>query len=118
VCPNPSRVISAERIGHEVLHGIVKIEIRLPEAREIIKQFAENPILALESFVTGIRKVAEEAIDNILNLEIDFFLGKSEESSNKRNGYKERDYTFKGLETIRIKMPVDRKRRFNRTNRN
>jgi transposase-like protein len=74
---------------------------------------AENRTLALEAFVTCIRKVVEETIDNILNSEIDLFLGKSEESSNKRNGYKERDYNFKGLGTIRIKMLVDRKRRFN-----
>jgi transposase-like protein len=93
--------------------GIVKIEIKLPEAREIIKQFAENRLLAMESFVCGIRKAAEDAIDNILNSEIDLFLGKPEENDNKRNGYKERDYTFKGLGTVRIKMPTDRKRKFN-----
>lgn len=93
--------------------GIVKIEIRLEEAREVVKQFAENRLVAMESFVEGIKKAAEETLDNILRSEIDLFLGRPEEKENKRNGYKERDYTFKGLGTLRVKVPVDRKRKFN-----
>jgi putative transposase len=93
--------------------GIVKIEIRLPEARVILKQFAENRLAAMDSFTNGIKKAAEEAIDTLLNSEIDIFLGKADEKGNKRNGYKEKEYTLKGLGTIRVNVPVDRKRKFN-----
>ena len=40
------------------------------------------------------------------------FLGKSSENGNKRNGYQTREYALKGLGGIALRMPVDRKRRF------
>src|SRR6185312_12311460 len=94
------------------LMSIIKLEVKLPEAQKAIKQFAENRLQAFESFTQDIKRVAETAINNLLNAEIDFFLGKPEEDGNKRNGYTEKDYTLKGVGTVRIKMPRDRKMRF------
>ena len=92
--------------------SLVKIEIKIPEAQKMLKSFAENRLAALDSLVCEVKQVAETAINNILTAEIGVFLGKPEESDNKRNGYSERDYTIKGIGTIRIKMPLDRKRQF------
>jgi len=94
------------------LMSIIKLEVKLPEAQKAIKQFAENRLQAFESFTQDIKRVAETAINNLLNAEIDFFLGKPEEDGYKRNGYTEKDYTLKGVGTVRIKMPRDRKMRF------
>jgi putative transposase len=94
------------------LMSIIKLEVKLPEAQKAIKQFAENRIQAFETFTQEIKRVAETAINNLLNAEIDFFLGTPEEDNNKRNGYTEKDYTLKGIGTIRIKMPRDRQKRF------
>jgi transposase-like protein len=40
------------------------------------------------------------------------FLGKAEESDNKRNGFKDKNYTIKGIGTVRISVPQDRKSKF------
>ncbi len=40
------------------------------------------------------------------------FLGDPDQNDNKKNGFKEKDYTLKGVGTIRIKQPQDRKSRF------
>ena len=40
------------------------------------------------------------------------FLEEADQSDNKRNGFKERDFTIKGVGTIRIMLPQDRKARF------
>lgn len=40
------------------------------------------------------------------------FLGEPDQADNKRNGYEERDYVLKGVGALRVRMPIDRKRRF------
>jgi putative transposase len=40
------------------------------------------------------------------------FLGQADQADNKRNGFKERDFSLKGIGTIRINFPQDRKARF------
>ena len=40
------------------------------------------------------------------------FLGEPDQSDNKRNGYKEREYALKHVGAIRLRMPQDRRGRF------
>ncbi len=92
--------------------SIIKVEIKPQEAQKAITAFAENRIAALEGLTAMLRHTCTEVVNSLLNSEIDIFLGKPEESDNKRNGFRERDYTLKGVGTLRIKLPTDRKRRF------
>ena len=92
--------------------SIVKVEIKLPEAHHAIVAFAENRMLALESLASLLRSTASEVINGLLTAEIDLFLGDPEQSDNKRNGFRERDYVLKGVGAVRVRMPTDRKRRF------
>lgn len=92
--------------------GIIKIEISLPEAVKSVTRFKENRLQALESLSRELRDSASCAINQLLNTEMTLFLGKEDQSDNKRNGYKEKDYTLKGIGTIRVKMPQDRKAQF------
>ena len=92
--------------------SIVKVEIKPHEAQKAITAFAENRLAALESLTHLLRDTCTDVVNSLLNSEIDVFLGKPEESDNKRNGFRERDYTLKGVGTLRIKLPTDRKRRF------
>lgn len=92
--------------------SIVKVEIKPQEAQKAIFAFAENRIAALEGLTSMLRSTCSEVINGLLVAEIDLFLGKPEESDNKKNGFRERDYTLKGIGTIRVKLPTDRKRRY------
>lgn len=96
----------------QVSMGIIKVEVNLPEAVQAIEEFKRNRIRAFESITFELRNAVGKAISNLLQTEMTLFLGKSEQSGNKRNGFKERDYALKGVGCIRIKMPQDRKSQF------
>ena len=92
--------------------GIIKLEVSLPEAVQAIEEFRISRIRAFEAIATEIKAAVGNAISHLLKTEMTLFLGKPEQSGNKRNGYKERDYALKGVGCIRIKMPQDRKSEF------
>jgi putative transposase len=92
--------------------SIIKVEIKPHEAQKVILAFAENRLAALEGLATMLRSTCTDVVNSLLEAEIDLFLGAPEESDNKRNGFRERDYTLKGVGAIRVKLPTDRKRRF------
>lgn len=96
----------------DVNMGIIKIEISLPEAVQAIEAFRHNRIRAFESIHTELRAAVGGVFNHLLRTEMTIFLGKPEQSGNKRNGYKERDYALKGVGCIRLKMPQDRKSKF------
>ncbi len=92
--------------------SIVKFQISIPEAVKAISQFKDNRLKAFSQVSEDLRSTAEETINQLLNLEMSLFLGEADQSDNMRNGFKERDFTLKGIGTIRIKLPQDRKSRF------
>jgi putative transposase len=92
--------------------GFIKVEISVPELRNTVEAFKENRLKALEVFSENIKDSVADSLNQLLNLEMTLFLGQNEQIANKRNGYKIKDYTFKGLGTVRINVPVDRHRQF------
>lgn len=92
--------------------GIIKVEVNLPEAIQAIEEFRKNRIKAFESMTAELKQAVGSAVNTLLQTEMTLFLGKPEQSGNKKNGYKERDYALKGVGCIRIKMPQDRKSQF------
>ena len=92
--------------------GIIKVEISVPEAIQALEQFKENRLKAFEALTTEVRTAVGNAIDNLLHTEMSLFLGKPEQTSNKRNGYKEREYALKGIGCVQIRMPKDRLSKF------
>ena len=89
--------------------SIIRVEIRVPEITRTLAAFADNRIKALEQFNTAIRESASRAINELLNAEITLFLGEPEQRDNKRNGYKDRNYTLKGVGNVLLRVPQDRK---------
>ena len=96
----------------ELSMGIVKIEISVPEGVKALSKFKKNRLKAFEEITSEVKESVSKAIGQLLNTEMTLFLGEKDQSDNKKNGYKERDYTLKGVGTIRVKMPQDRKARF------
>jgi putative transposase len=92
--------------------SIVKLEIRLPELKKSVEAFAENRLRAWDALVSEVRLGVTGAVDQLLHAEMSLFLGHPDQADNKRNGYEERDYVLKGIGALRVRMPIDRKRRF------
>lgn len=91
----------------------VNVELSIPEARRTLEWFARDRTAALEAFAADIRAVAADAINQLLNAEINLFLGEPEQKGNKRNGFhRAREYHLKGLGGLLINTPRDRRGRF------
>lgn len=94
----------------ELRMGIIKLEVSLPEAATAIEEFKNNRLKALEKISGEVKTAVTHALNQLLKAEMTFFLGKPDQSDNKRNGYQEREYALKGVGAVRIRMPVDRHR--------
>ena len=92
--------------------GIIKVEIKIPELVKALESFKENRMAALETLSGEIQSSMSEFFNSLLKTEMDLFLGRPEQTSNKRNGFKEREYALKGVGCLRIRLPLDRQRKF------
>lgn len=92
--------------------GIIKIEFKIPELTRALEEFKNNRIKALEHLSSELKTAVTTAFDHLLNAEMTVFLGQPDQSDNKRNGYQEREYALKGVGAVRVRVPIDRKRKF------
>lgn len=96
----------------EIKMGIIDVRISVPEAVNAIQKFKENRFKALEEVSNEVRDSLSKTLNELLNTEMTLFLGNAEESGNKRNGFTEKNYTLKGVGTVRISVPKDRNSKF------
>jgi transposase-like protein len=92
--------------------GIVKVEIKIPELTRALEIFKTNRIQALEVLAVEVKGSVARTLNQLLNAEMTLFLGRADQQENKRNGYEDRDYALKGIGSLRLRVPVDRKRKF------
>jgi putative transposase len=95
--------------------AIFKVELSLSEAHETLAQFSKDRKAALEQFGAGLKRMAESALDQLLHSEMTLFLGREDQADNKRNGYETRSYALKGVGALRVRVPIDRRHRFEST---
>jgi transposase-like protein len=96
----------------EINMGIIKVDVNIAELTTAVEAFKTDRLKALESFSSEVRNAVGDAINRILHAEMTLFLGSVDEQSNKRNGFKEKQYTLKGVGTLQIRVPKDRHHRF------
>ena len=92
--------------------GIIKFEVNLPELQSALDEFKKNRVKAFEAITSEVKSAVSRTLNQLLQAEMAVFLGKPDQSKNKRNGYYEREYTLKGVGCVRVRLPVDRKREF------
>ena len=90
--------------------GILKIEFKPSELVTMIQDFRNNRRKSLDKLSTDLKSTFKEVINQLLYSEMTLFLGQSDQDNNKRNGYDVREYAFKGIGSVQIRIPVDRKR--------
>lgn len=92
--------------------GIVKVEVKVAEITKVLEQFRENRLSTLELLGYEVKQSVSNLFNQLLNAEMTLFLGEADQRDNKRNGYEDREYALKGVGCLRLRVPVDRKRRF------
>jgi transposase-like protein len=92
--------------------GIIKVEVNFLELKESWVELRKHRGRLFQTLSDELRGAATSAINQIMNSEMSVFLGKPDQSENKRNGYETKTYSFKGIGAIELRMPVDRHRKF------
>lgn len=92
--------------------SIIKVEIKVPELVKAIKKFKANSREAFEVLTAEVKASMTDVFNQLLNAEMDLFLGESGQLKNKRNGFIEREFAFKGIGCLRVRVPQDRNRKF------
>ena len=67
--------------------SIVKLEIRLKEIPRALQAFKESRKKALEALSDEVWEAISTGLNQLLNAEIDVFLGQPDQDDNKRNGF-------------------------------
>lgn len=92
--------------------GIVKVEVKVPELTKALEEFKSNRMKTLELLSQEVKLSVSNLFNQLLNAEMTLFLGEADQRDNKRNGFDDREYALKGIGCLRLRVPVDRKRRF------
>lgn len=92
--------------------GIIKVEIKVPELVKAVESFKENRQKVFEEISIEVRRSVSSIFNQILQSEFELFLGKSDQSVTKKNGFTEREFSIKGIGSIRVKVPRDRHGKF------
>ena len=91
---------------------LMKIVVKVKDAVELARCFEASPVEAMREVVREIRESAARALEQVMEAEIELFLGQDAERGNKRNGFRTRVFAVKGLGAIRLRVPRDRRTRF------
>ena len=90
--------------------ALIIAALQIPAAIDAFRKGRKN---ALDLFSDEIRRAVSSGFNQLMNTEIDLFLGDDGQSDNKRNCYQpERDYVLKGVGALKIRIPKDRLGRF------
>ena len=95
----------------------MKVEISVPEVREIFNEIQQQPQKLFEMIRFDIQETVGEYLSALIKAELTHFLGRepyerSPGSSNHRNGSYKRHFALKGIGNVEVKVPRDRKGEF------
>lgn len=97
----------------KIMGKLIEVKINLSETKNILEKIHKNRIKIFEEISKEIKYSVKQIIENILNIEMNLFLGSIDQKENKRNGYKARNYAIKGIGGISFLIPRDRDSKFN-----
>ena len=92
--------------------GIIKVEIKIPELVKAVDIFKNNNQKLFEMMTAEIKSSISNTMNQILQAEFDLFLGSADQSTNKKNGFYEREFVIKNIGCIRLRIPRDRNKKF------
>lgn len=95
----------------------MKVEITVPEVVDLIKEIKNNSDDLFEIIRVNVKESVGQYLTKLMDVELTDFLGRGryervEEEANHRNGSYGRHYTLKGIGSVDVKVPRDRKGEF------
>lgn len=97
---------------------MMEVKVNLPEVREFIKGIASSPGKLFDFIRHDVKNSVQEYLNRLMVSELTLFLGREryersdDSEGNYRNGSYSRSYTLKGIGRVRVRVPRDRKGRF------
>jgi putative transposase len=92
--------------------ALMKIVVKVRDAVELARRFEASPREALREVVEQVRDGMRHTLEEVMNAELELFLGQPAERTNKRNGFVTRTFGIKGLGAVQLRVPRDRAGRF------
>lgn len=95
----------------------MKVEISVPELREIFNEIQQRPQKLFEMIRFNIQETVGDYLSALIRAELTHFLGREPYvrgagSSNHRNGSYKRHFAMKGIGNVEVQVPRDRKGEF------
>lgn len=92
----------------------MKIEISVPEVVKIFKEIQTQPEQLFDILRADIRQSVGQYLSEMMQVELTQFLGRepyarTDSASNHRNGSYHREFTLKGIGSVDVQVPRDRK---------
>jgi transposase-like protein len=96
----------------KIKDGLMKLVVKVNDVVALVKRFEASPATALRELSEHVRQGAKDILEQVMNSELELFLGQHQEAENKRNGYTTRTFVLKGIGALRLQVPRDRLGRF------
>ena len=94
-----------------IIERLMKLVAKVHDVVELVRRFEASPALAMRELTTLVRDGAKEAVERILEAEIELFLGQEAQAQNKRNGSPPVRSCSRAL-AVQLRVPRDRAGRF------
>ncbi len=92
--------------------SLMKIALKVQDVVALAKRFEAAPVDAWREVVEQARDAVIATLEQVMNAELELFLGQEPKGANKRNGFTTRTYAVKGLGALRVRVPRDRAGKF------
>jgi putative transposase len=92
--------------------GLMKLVVKVHDVVALAKRFEASPAAALRELREHVQQGARQVLEQVMNAEIELFLGQDAEADNKRNGYRSHTLVLKGIGALKLRVPRDRMGRF------
>ena len=83
-----------------MIKTLMKLVVKIQDVVDVVRRFEASPALAMRELVAHVRSGAKDALERVMEAEIELFLGQDAEAANKRNGYSSR--TFVAVSSIDV----------------
>lgn len=91
---------------------LMKVIIKVHDVVELAKRFDASPAQAMRELTAQVKEGVKDTLERLLEAEIELFLGQDAEATNKRNGFRVRTFSLKGVGVLQLRVPRDRLGRF------
>lgn len=91
---------------------LMKVVVKVKDVVALVRRFEASPAEAMREVVGQVHEAVATTLQQVMDAEIDVFLGQDAEATNKRNGYTSRTFGIKGVGCVRLRVPRDRAGRF------